>query len=192
MFCGTFMCVLICFSCVWLFSTLWTIACQAPLSVGFSRQEYWSGLPCLPPGGFPNPGFEPASFLCLLHWQVGSLQLALPGKPHGTFTDMLYPLWPSGAEGRLHHAPWFMSYCHCGSLQSLSWFFLSWFLFILFPVPVSPTPRYSGPCTLPWNPLEPVLTKYHIINTSPCHLKEKNFFEKITFKEYLIICKTWS
>ena len=39
--------------------TLWTIALQAPLSVGFSRQEYWSGLPCPLPGNLPNPGIEP-------------------------------------------------------------------------------------------------------------------------------------
>ena len=45
---------------------------QAPLSVGFSRQGDWSGLPCPPPGHLPNPGIEPTS-LCLLHWQVGSL-----------------------------------------------------------------------------------------------------------------------
>ena len=36
----------------------WTVACQPPLSVGFSRQELWSGLPCLPPGDPPNPGIE--------------------------------------------------------------------------------------------------------------------------------------
>ena len=41
------------------FVTLWTIARQAPLSMGFSRQEYWSGLPCRPPGDLPNPGIEP-------------------------------------------------------------------------------------------------------------------------------------
>ena len=43
-------CVLSRFSCVRLFVTLWTTASQAPLSMGFSRQEYWSGLPCAPPG----------------------------------------------------------------------------------------------------------------------------------------------
>ena len=42
---------------------MWTIAHQAPLSMGFSRQEYWSGLPCPPPGDLPNPGIEPASLL---------------------------------------------------------------------------------------------------------------------------------
>ena len=38
----------------------WTIAHQAPLSMGFSRQEYWSGLPCSPPGDLPEPGMKPA------------------------------------------------------------------------------------------------------------------------------------
>ena len=40
---------------------LWTVACQALLSTEFSRQEYWSGLPCLPPGDLPNPGIKPGS-----------------------------------------------------------------------------------------------------------------------------------
>ena len=45
---------------VWLFATLWTIACQAPLSMGFFRQEYWSGWHFPPPGDLPDPGMEPA------------------------------------------------------------------------------------------------------------------------------------
>ena len=49
------------FSHVGLFVTLWTVARQAPLSMGFSRQEWWSGLPCPPPGHLPDPGIEPAS-----------------------------------------------------------------------------------------------------------------------------------
>ena len=49
------------FSCVQLFATLWTVACQAPLSMGFSRQEYWSGLPCSSPGDLSYPGIEPLS-----------------------------------------------------------------------------------------------------------------------------------
>ena len=44
------------FSCVRHFVTLWAIAHQAPLSMGFSGQEHWSGLPCPPPGDLPNPG----------------------------------------------------------------------------------------------------------------------------------------
>ena len=55
--------MLICFSHVQLFATLWTVAPQAPLSLGFSRQEYWSGLPCPPPGDLPDPGVEPASLM---------------------------------------------------------------------------------------------------------------------------------
>ena len=51
------------FNHVQLFATLWTVGCQAPLSMGFSRQEYWSGLPCPPPGDLPNPGTEPMSLM---------------------------------------------------------------------------------------------------------------------------------
>ena len=54
-------CVLSCFSHVLLFATLWTAVCQAPLSMGFSRQEYWSGLPCPLLGERPNPGIKPTS-----------------------------------------------------------------------------------------------------------------------------------
>ena len=59
----------------------WTVPCQAPLSMEFSRQEYWSGLLCPPLGDLTNPGIHP-SLLHLLHWEAGSLPLAPPGKPH--------------------------------------------------------------------------------------------------------------
>ena len=49
------------FSHVQLFATPWTIAHQAPLSMVFSKQEYWSGFPCPPPGDLPNPGIKPVS-----------------------------------------------------------------------------------------------------------------------------------
>ena len=48
-------------SCLRLFVTAWSVACQAPLSMGFSRQEYWSGMPSLSPEDLPDPGIEPAS-----------------------------------------------------------------------------------------------------------------------------------
>ena len=54
-------CMLSCFSCVRFFATLQTVAHQAPVSMGFSRQEHWSGLPCPPPGGLPHPRMESAS-----------------------------------------------------------------------------------------------------------------------------------
>ena len=55
------LCVLSHFSHVQLFAILWTVARQAPLSVEFSRQEYWSGLPFPSPGDLPDPGIEPQS-----------------------------------------------------------------------------------------------------------------------------------
>ena len=64
-----------------LFATLWTVARQAPLSMGFSRQEYRSLLPDPPPRDLPDPGIEPGSLRCFLHWQAGSLLLLTPGKP---------------------------------------------------------------------------------------------------------------
>ena len=60
-----YMCMSVCmfspFIGVWLFANLWTVAHQAPLSMGFSREEYWSRLPCPPPGDRPDPGIEPIS-----------------------------------------------------------------------------------------------------------------------------------
>ena len=65
-------------SCVWLFVTPWTVAHKAPPSMGFSQQEYWSGLPCPTPGVLPDPGIEPPSpappalhvdSLHLCHWR---------------------------------------------------------------------------------------------------------------------------
>ena len=51
------------FSRVRLFATPWTVTCQAPLSMGFSRLEYWNGLLCPPPGDLPDPGIEPMSIM---------------------------------------------------------------------------------------------------------------------------------
>ena len=56
-------CVLSHFSHARLFVTPWTVAHQAPLPMGFSKQEYWSGLPCPPAGDLPNPGIESASLM---------------------------------------------------------------------------------------------------------------------------------
>ena len=62
-------------------TTLWTVACQVSLSMEFSRQEYWSGLPFLTPRDFPlTLGLNP-HLLCLLHWQVDSLPLCHLGIP---------------------------------------------------------------------------------------------------------------
>ena len=78
------------FTRVWLFATSWMVAHQAPLSMGFSRQEYGSGLPCLPPGDLPDPEIEPLS-LTSPALQAGSLPLAPPGKTlrHDWLTDKM-------------------------------------------------------------------------------------------------------
>ena len=76
--------VLSSFSRVSLFATLGTGSCQVPLSVGFSRQEYWSRLPCPPPGDLPNPGVKLHLFH-LQHWQAGSLPLSHLGSPNRMF-----------------------------------------------------------------------------------------------------------
>ena len=75
-----------------LFATTWTIALQAPLSLGFSKLEYWSGLPCPPPGDLGDSGTEPVfpvSYASL----AGSLQLSHQGSPmaikHKTLTYLL-------------------------------------------------------------------------------------------------------
>ena len=60
-----------------LFATPWTVARQAPVSMGFSRPEYWSGLLGPPPGDLPNPGIQPGSPAL----QAGSLPSEPPGKP---------------------------------------------------------------------------------------------------------------
>ena len=67
---------------VWLFAIPWTVAYQAPLSMEFSRQEYWSGLPFPSPGDLPNPGIEPRSPAL----QADTLLSEPPGKP-GEFTS---------------------------------------------------------------------------------------------------------
>ena len=74
--CVVCVCVCVCV-CVTLFATPWTVTCQAPLSMGFSRQEYWSGLPFPSPGDLPKTGIEPRSPAL----RADSLPSEPPGKP---------------------------------------------------------------------------------------------------------------
>ena len=74
-----------------LFATLWTVAPQAPLSMGFSRQEYWRGFPCPPPGDLPDSGIEPVSPLAPA-FQVDSLLLSHQGTPGLIIIVLLLPL----------------------------------------------------------------------------------------------------
>ena len=85
------LCMLSWFSRVRLFAAPWTVARQAPLSMGFSRQEYWGGLPCPPPGDLPDPGIKPES-----------PALALPGDSDGKASVYCTgdPVWSLGWEGK--------------------------------------------------------------------------------------------
>ena len=88
--------------------TPWTVAHQAPLSMGFSRQEYWSGLLCLPPGDLPNPGIEPRSPAL----QADSLPSEPPGKPKNTRVGSLSLLQGIFLAQELHlgllHCRWIL------------------------------------------------------------------------------------
>ena len=100
------------FSRVPLFATLWTVAHQAPLSMGFSRQEYWSELPCSPPGDIPDLGIEPTSLMSPVLvgrffttgaiWEALAFRrrrqwyptpVLLPGKSHGQRSLVGCSLW---------------------------------------------------------------------------------------------------
>ena len=73
-----------------LFATLWTVVCQAPLSMRFSRQEYWSGLPFPPPGDCPDSGIEPASLMSPA-MAGGFFTMSTAWGPH---TSLLPSHWP--------------------------------------------------------------------------------------------------
>ena len=104
-------CVLSCFSCV---PTLCdpvatkthVTLCNLPfpLSMGFSRKDYWSGLPCPPPGDLPHPGIEPTPLMSP-DWQAGSLPLMAPGKPMPSWAQDIHT-WLWAGERTLF---WFLS-----------------------------------------------------------------------------------
>ena len=80
---------------VQLYATLWTVPCQPPLRMGFSRQEHWHGLLCPPPGDLPDVGIKPMS-LCLLHWQAGSFY---PSRMSLIFLDLVFLIYRMGRCG---------------------------------------------------------------------------------------------
>ena len=74
-------------SCVRLFVTPWTVAHQVPLSMGFFRQEYWSGLPFPPPGDLPDPGIETGSPALQADILISEALGKVVGKEEGTWKD---------------------------------------------------------------------------------------------------------
>ena len=98
------MCCALSLSPVQLFMTPWTVAHQAPLSMGFSRQEYWSGLPFPSPGDLPDPGMELGSPAL----QADSLPIELSGKPTNTGVGTLSLL-----QGTFPTQEWNWGFLHC-------------------------------------------------------------------------------
>ena len=80
-------------SCVWLFVTLWTVACQAPLSMEFSRQGYWSRLPCSSPRNLPDPVIEPTSLA----------SPALAGRFFTSCTILIQPKYSTNSSNSITH-----------------------------------------------------------------------------------------
>ena len=101
------------FSRVWIFATPWTIALQAPLSMGFSRKEYWSGMPCPPAGDHPDPGIEPVSPMSPA-LQKDSLPLSNWGSPHKPICSI--NKWPEGKSIFFQNSHFF----HCPT-RSKNW-----------------------------------------------------------------------
>ena len=94
------------FSCVRLCERLWTVACQVPLSTGFSRKEDWSGLPFPSPGDLPNPGIEPMSLMSPAlagGFFTGSTAWEAPKKPPVCWLSIISLCQPS--FGSLHCCP---------------------------------------------------------------------------------------
>ena len=92
--------------CVWLFGTPRTLACQAPPSMGFSWQGYWSGLPFPPPGDLPDPGIQPTSPVSSA-LQADSLPLPHQGRPLKMWCNQI-------SIGNLpRHVFWWLWFC-CG------------------------------------------------------------------------------
>ena len=127
------------FSHVWLFAALWTVACQAPLFMGFSRQEYWSGLPFPSPGDLPDPGIEAGSPTL----QADSSPSEPPGKTR-SLRKLLHwigdTIQPSHSLLSLSSCP--QSFLALGSFP-MSWLFISVAKVLELQLYIHPSNEYS-------------------------------------------------
>ena len=117
-----YLCVLSRFCLVQFFVTLWTSALQVPLSMGFSRQQYWSGLPFPSPEDFSDPETELSFLICLLHWQMGFLITSATWDGEGNGT----PLQHSCLENPMDGGAWWAA----GLLEPCC----QWAIHTLFPI----------------------------------------------------------
>ena len=157
-------CMLSHLSRVCLFATPWTVARQAPLSMGFPRREYWSGLPVASPRDLPNPGIEPIS-LYLLHWQAGSSPLGPPGKRSPSALHQ-FSLVQSLSRVRLFATPWTAA-CQASLSITNSWSLLK---------PVS---------------IESVMPSNHLILCYPLLLLPSVFPSIRAFSNESVLCIRW-
>ena len=110
--------ILSCFSHILLFAIRWSVVCQAPLSTGFSRQKYWSGLPFPPPGDLPDPGIEPSSPTSTIE-NNACCGLVI----YGLYFVEVGPLYPRFLESFYHK--WVLNFVK-------SFFFICWDDYVFF------------------------------------------------------------
>ena len=110
--------ILSCFSHILLFAIRWSVVCQAPLSTGFSRQKYWSGLPFPPPGDLPDPGIEPSSPTSTIE-NNACCGLVI----YGLYFVEVGPLYPRFLESFYHK--WVLNFVK-------SFFFIYWDDYVFF------------------------------------------------------------
>ena len=132
------------FSCVWLFATLWIVVSQAPLFMGFSRQEYWSGLPCPPPGDLLDPGIR-TRISCVFCFARRFFTAERPWKPLSVYTakwtpsgswNLPFPILLMSQMRQLcpvfRNATFFYCYCVIGSFVFVSLIWTSCFAFLSY------------------------------------------------------------
>ena len=116
-------------SCVWLFVTPWTVTCQVPLSMGFPRQEHWSGLPCPPLGYLLDPGMEPMSPASRA-LEADSLPLCRLGSPPvdscwklslslSCFCIDIFFFWEKALKNHFHYCCWRLLFSVAGVANGL-------------------------------------------------------------------------
>ena len=107
-----------------LFATPWTEAYQAPPSMGFSRQEYWSGLPFPSPGDLPDPGIEPGSPA----FQADALTSEPPGKPYMFYMlSKILATWELFLVAEPYHSLNVPEFVSCNNFLYICWLYLKCF-----------------------------------------------------------------
>ena len=113
--------MLSCFSRIRLLVTPWIVACQAPLSVGFFRQEYWSRLPFPSPGNLSNPGIEPASPVLQVLYTTSWVIREAPYRFQFSCSVMSDSLWPHGLQHTRLSCPSPTPSAYSNSCASTQW-----------------------------------------------------------------------